>query len=323
MASRVEACHIGGVMPRSEELIMAFRRLAEGRERYESVVDLARREASALIETQRRLGMTYIVEGQLLWHDILRPFAEHLEGVKVGPLTRWFDNNVFYKRPIIVSNLVRTTNILGKYLFTELLREVSWKLILPEPYTFYTLSINQAYNRWEDLVLDFAGILVEELRSLEGSRPALLQLSAPSLAEQKLDANRVETVKEALRLVKNGFGGLLMVHLFFHDASNAFPWILDAPIDIVGIDPFSTDPSGIKGYSFEGALAVGCIDARNSYVESSEEIDAILSSMAECIDAKSYHLTTNTDLEYLPRRVAESKIERLAAAHRHLRGGMS
>ncbi len=310
-------------MPRSEELIMAFRRFAEGRETYDGVVALARREASALIEMQRRLGMTYIVEGQLLWHDILRPFAEHLEGVKVGPLTRWFDNNLFYKKPIIVSNLVRTTRILEKYVFTDLLKGVNWKLILPEPYTFYSLSSNQSYTRWEDLVLDFAGIIVDELRSLEGSGPTLLQLSAPSLAEKRLDMDRVETVKEALRVIKNGFSGLLMVHLFFHDASNAFPWILDAPLDIVGIDPFSTNPGKIRGYSFEGALAVGCVDSRNSYVESSEEIGAILSSTVECVNAKSYHLTTNTDLEYLPRRVADAKIERLAAAYKLLRGGLS
>ncbi|GBC70499.1 5-methyltetrahydropteroyltriglutamate--homocysteine methyltransferase [Candidatus Calditenuaceae archaeon HR02] len=323
MVLEVDACHLGGVMPRSEELIMAFRRLAEGRESYDSVVGLARREASAVIEMQRRLGMTYIAEGQLLWHDILRPFAEHLEGVKLGPLTRWFDNNLFYKRPIIVSNLSRTTRILEKYVFTDLLKEINWKLILPEPYTFYSLSINQSYNRWEDLVLDFAEIIVEELRSLEGSGPALLQLSAPSLVENRLDIDQVETVKEALRVIKNGFSGLLMVHLFFHDASNAFPWILDAPLDIVGIDPFSTDPGEIRGYSFEGALAVGCIDARNSYVESNEEIVAILSSVVECVNAKSYHLTTNTDLEYLPRRVADAKVERLAVAYRLLRGGMS
>jgi len=323
LALGIEASHVGGAMPRSEELIRAFRRVAEGREPYSSVLVLAKSEASKLIEMQRRLGLTYLVEGQLLWHDILRPFTELLEGVKTGPLTRWFDNNLFYKKPIIVSNILRTTSILEKYVFTDLLSGVNWKLILPEPYTFYRLSANQSYSRWEDLVLDFAGILVEELKTLAGTGPALLQLSAPCLAEKKLDTDQVETVKESLRIVKNGYNGLLMVHLFFYDASNAFPWILDSPADVIGIDPFVTAPELIRGYSFERSLAIGCVDARNSHVESVEEIGYLFNSFAECVEARAYHLTTNTDLEYLPRHVADAKIERLAEAYRILGGGLS
>ncbi|MEM4238829.1 MAG: hypothetical protein QXP49_03890 [Nitrososphaerota archaeon] len=93
---KVDACHLGGVLPRSEALIAAYRRLAEGRETYEAVKELARHETEGLLKLQKSLGMTYVVEGQLLWHDIFRPFSELLSGVKIGPLTRWFDNNLFY-----------------------------------------------------------------------------------------------------------------------------------------------------------------------------------------------------------------------------------
>lgn len=310
-------------MPRSEELIGAFRRLAEGRESKENVVALARREASALIEMQRRLGITFPVEGQLLWHDLLRPFAELLEGATPGPLSRWFDNNLFFRRPIISANLLRTSSILDKYVFTDLVRGLNWKLILPEPYTFYRLSQNQSYSKWDDLVLDFAEIVAEDLKSLGDSTPTMLQLSAPSLAEKRLSPDEVETIKEALKVVKKGFKGILMVHIFFYDASTAFPWILDADVDVVGVDLFTTELKGIEGFSFSGSLALGCMDARNSYVESVEEIRAALTSTAARIEAKSYHMTTNADLEYLPRRVADKKVERLAAAFQALRGEAS
>lgn len=316
----VSACHVGGVLPRSEALIAAFRRLAEGRGSDEELRELARRETAELIELQKTLGLTYVVEGQLLWHDILRPFSELLQGVKVGPLTRWFDNNIFYKKPIIVSNILRTTTIIEKYLFTELVRGLKWKLILPEPYTFYQLSLNQAYSRWEDLVVDFADVVSEELKTLGNNGPSLLQLSAPCLALGRLDADGAEVVKEALRIIKDGFGGETMVHLHFTDASKALPWILDAPVNILGLDPYLTDLERIKGYSFSGSVAVGCLDSRNSYVESVGEIREVLELVADCLISKSYHLTTTSDLEYLPRGVAERKMARLAEVFRVLEG---
>jgi len=317
---KVDACHLGGVLPRSEALIAAYRRLAEGRETYEAVKELARHETEGLLKLQKSLGMTYVVEGQLLWHDIFRPFSELLSGVKIGPLTRWFDNNLFYKKPIIVSNISRTTTILDKYLFTELVRGLNWKLILPDPYTFYTLSLNQAYRQWEDLVLDIAGVIADELRDLSDAQPALVQLSAPCYSSGRPKPDHVETMKEAFRKIKNSVDGETMIHLHFTDASNAIPWILDFPADIIGIDPYATNLDGLKGYSFRGSVAIGCLDARNSYVESVDDVKEVFEMVAESLGARSYHLTTSTDLEYLPKSVAEKKMRRLSEAYSALGG---
>jgi len=307
-------------MPRSEELIAAYRRLAEGRCLPEELRSLARKEVEGLLEMQRRLGITFPVEGQLLWHDLLRPFSDLLGGLEPGPLTRWYDNNLFYKMPIISSNLVRRDSILDKYLFLDVVGGLEWKLILPEPYTFHTLSRNQAYADASDLVLDFAGVLSEELKSLGGSAPRLVQLSAPSLGQRPLSLDEIELVEESIRVLRRGFNGFIMVHIFFHNAANAIPWIFDTGVDIVGIDLFSTSLEAIKGYSFEGAVAVGCIDARNSYLESIGEVEAAVRSVVDSLEANSYHLTTNADLEYLPRRVSEAKLERLATAFKQLGG---
>jgi 5-methyltetrahydropteroyltriglutamate--homocysteine methyltransferase len=320
IAMRLEGSHVAGLMPRSETLIASYRRLAAGRESPDSLRKLAQEETHETISIQLKSGITFAVEGQLLWHDLLRPFTDSLGGLRPGPLTRWFDNNLFYRKPVIVAKLERTAPILPKYLFTELLDGLAWKLVLPEPYTFYSLSDDQAYRSPEEAVLDLAAIFSEELRTLAPRQPAILQLTAPSIAFKTLSQDEIEIVKESVRTVRKGFGEKVMLHIPFADASKAFPWILDLGADIVGVDPYLTELKALKEYSFEGSLAVGAMDSRNSYIESIEELKRILDA-ASTVEARSLHLTTSADMEALPRGVSISKVKRLGEAFRALREG--
>jgi 5-methyltetrahydropteroyltriglutamate--homocysteine methyltransferase len=318
---KIEGCYVSGVMPRSETLITAYRRLASGRETYESLKNLALDETRETIKIQQEAGLSHVAEGQLLWHDLFRPFTESVEGLKTGPLSRWFDNNVFYKKPVIVSRLKRRAPLLEGYLFTELVNNLAWKLTTPEPYTFYLLSEDRAYSRIDEAVYDIAEILSAELRGLGGGQPTLLQLTASCLATRKLSRDEVEVVRESVRMIRKEYRGSLMLHLPFVDASTAFPWILDVGADIIGLDPYVSKVENLSGYSFSGYLGVGAIDSRTSYLEPVEYIKRVTESVGSAVSARAIHLTTSADMEFLPRGVAFSKLKRMAEAYRTFRTG--
>ncbi len=96
-----------GIFPRPERLIAvtrAYDRKATTEKRLEEAFGIAAKEALA---AQSSAGFSYVTDGVLKWQDLLRPFAEHLGGVRPGSLARWFNNNTFYRKPFVTCNLKR------------------------------------------------------------------------------------------------------------------------------------------------------------------------------------------------------------------------
>src|SRR5688572_27611901 len=55
--------------------------------------------AARQIAEQEEAGIDLVTDGLARWDDILTPFARTIRGFEVGGLLRWFDNNVYYRRP--------------------------------------------------------------------------------------------------------------------------------------------------------------------------------------------------------------------------------
>lgn len=99
------------------------------------------------------MNYRYVIDGMLRWHDLLRPFAEKLDGVEVDGLSRWFDNNLFYKKPVIVGEVKRTNKILKEYVYPSEIPNRRFKLVLPDPFTFTSLS-ELGKRRFDDVLFE-------------------------------------------------------------------------------------------------------------------------------------------------------------------------
>ena len=306
-----------GIYPRSEGLIKGFRALAKGRL---SVEELRRRvleEAERVVRLQSDLGAEYVIDGMLDWHDLLRPFAETWEGVELDGLARWFDNNTFYKKPILRSPS-RRASIMGRYLHPEILVGMRSKLVLPDPYTFTALSEVKA--RFEDTLFSVAEALNEEAREIY-SKLGLgqIQLSAPYLVWRRLGEDDLELAKQAVDRVFKGVGCERMIHLFFGDVLNVLPGILDFPVDVLGFDLTSTNIRELAEYSVDGGVALGLIDGRNSLMEREEPMLRKVESYLGRNEPRQLYITPSCDLEFLPPPVAEEKVRLISRITRRVR----
>lgn len=90
-----------GIYPHSEDLVAATRDLARGRTSAEAVDEQRRRDRAAFVELQREGGLDYFFSGLLEWPDLFRPLVEASSGLAAGPLMRWFDNNTFFRAPVL------------------------------------------------------------------------------------------------------------------------------------------------------------------------------------------------------------------------------
>jgi 5-methyltetrahydropteroyltriglutamate--homocysteine methyltransferase len=51
-------------------------------------------------------GIDVTTDGQIRWDDLLSPFARTWSGVEPGPLERFYDNNTYFRQPVIYGRIV-------------------------------------------------------------------------------------------------------------------------------------------------------------------------------------------------------------------------
>ncbi len=324
-------CYVTGILPRPEELIAATRLYTRGHIDRRALENAFIDATIKIIETQSAFGFTYLTDGMLRWQDLLRPFINGLNGVEMGSLSRWFNNNIFYRKPIIVRNMRRKKNIIEKAPHIKgLSKKRSWKAILPAPYTFTQLSEDRVYRDQTEFMLAYAKILREEVESLSKRGCEYVQLSDPALvynlAATPIRKDHLESVKEALKVAIGGLPIRTSLQTFFGDFLRISPEALDFPVDDLGIDLYETDLKQLEEYSFEKGIALGLVDSRNSLVEKPDELVEVTRKIIGSIYSSKIgevFICPNCDFEHLPWKRTEQKMRSISVATDRLRDEFS
>lgn len=320
-------CYATGIMPRPRELIEATRAY-ERRKISAEELEKAFKEATVkVIEAQASAELSYITDGMLKWQDLLRPFTENLEGIKAGALTRWFNNNTFYRKPIVQGEIQAKNGIAAELAYTEYLpRSIPWKAILPAPYTLARLSENKFYKDERELMFSYAGILKAEIESLEKKGFKYIQLSDPALvydpSKKTISKDTLADTKEALKIAVKSANVKTCLQTFFGDFSQIMPEALDFPVDDLGVDLYETSMEKLKGYEFDKGVALGIVDARSSLVEDENELVKVAEELTQSIYPSKVcdvFICPNCDLEFLPWERAEEKIRIISRVTKRLR----
>ncbi|MEM3788428.1 MAG: hypothetical protein QXN95_00970 [Candidatus Bathyarchaeia archaeon] len=320
-------CYVTGILPRPKELVEATRvyeRRKISAEELEKAFKVATIKA---IEAQVSAGLSYVTDGMLKWQDLLRPFTENLEGLKAGALARWFNNNTFYRKPIVQGEIKHKKDIVTKLAYIEYLpRKIPWKAILPAPYTLARLSENKFYKNERELMFSYAEILKAEIESLAKKGFKYIQLSDPALvynpSKETISKDMLTDVKEALKKTVKGTDAKICLQTFFGDFSQIMPEALDFPVDDLGIDLYETSLEKLKGYEFDKGVALGLVDARGSLVEDENELATVAKELIQSIYSSKIRdvlICPNCDLDFLPWERAEEKMRVMSRVTKRLR----
>jgi 5-methyltetrahydropteroyltriglutamate--homocysteine methyltransferase len=319
--------YLTGISPRGDALIRATRAFDRGRASGEELEAAFLEDAGALVRLQLGLGIRYVSDGMLRWQDLLRPFALGWRGLEAGPLARWFDNNTFYRRPIIVGEIGSDGGALGPFIeLAAMPPGVDRKAVLPSPYAFAKLSEDRFYGDPAELAMAIAGALRREAESLIRMGFSYIQFSEPCLAYgPPKPRDEVAMALEAISAAARGLGALgarTCLYVYFGDASPLLPDLAGLPIDDIGIDMTESDPDpdSLSALPADKGLALGIADGRNSLVEGPREIAASAERALGAVEPDALFLCPSCEMEYLPRSVADRKLEALAMAARALGG---
>lgn len=277
-----------------------------------------------VITEQIEAGVELLTDGQIRWDDALSYLARKLDGTQRGGLLRWFDNNFYFRQPIIVGKLVKKEPLV----LNDWLKANQWtngvpvKPVLTGPYTFAKFCLNQHYERFEEMLFDVAAIWNEEVKALAKAGSTLIQLNEPAILFHPEDK---QIWSEAIRLVVEGVSADFALYAFFADASKVWDPLMQLPVKIVGLDFCSGEENRNaelvrSDFPQDKVLGFGIVDARNIKPEPVDELARQIEWAANIVGADRLHVSPNCGLEFLPRADAKRKLETLSEAVRKVRG---
>ncbi len=312
---------LSGPFPRSEALVAATRDLDRGRTTPEAVEELYRSTEEEVVRLEERLGFDHVSGGYLRWADLFRPIAETWGGFTVGPVTRWFETNTFYRQPILHAPPERVAGALASRLPpTPRSRAIGrTRVLLPGPYTFTQLLDNRSGETTEGLIQRLGRLLADELRELRALGYTAFQFQEPALVVDPPSGARAEAVVEAYRRIAEvANGSTTILWTFFGDAAPVLPLLGRLHVSVVGVDLAETEPETLRPFPDRRGLGLGVLDPHTTLVEEPAEVARIARGIAEKVKPGTVWLSPGAPLDLLPWEPATRKLHLLPAARQAL-----
>jgi len=273
-----------------------------------------------VIEVQQEAGLDRIVEGQLRWDDMLAHPLAVADAVETRGIVRYYDNNNFYREPVVQDDLEPTGDVAAELEATaELVDGDDLQAVLPGPYSLADLATDEQYG-------DEAAFLGAIAEFLEGEVDAFpehetLFLLEPSLVENAPADGQDERASEAIDRVASATDADVVVQPYWGALEEkVYAHLLDADIDAVGFDFVANQDDNLYNIQEYGApddIALGLADGQNTLVEDPEAIrdrTEWVEGQLGVTEFETVYLTTNTETFYLPYGKYVEKLEALAEA---------
>lgn len=306
-----------GPFPRSEELVGATRDLDRGRTTPEALEEIFVRTELEIVQLEERLGNDRVTAGYLRWADLFRPISESWGGFAVGPVTRWFETNTFYRQPILHAPPERTAGAIAARLPPPI-RGAGTKrglVLLPGPYTLAGLLENRSGETAEALVHRLGRLLGEEVRELRTLGYDAFEFAEPLIVTRPPSGPAAESLLAAYRAIHAAAGeATTIVWTYFGDAAPSLPLLGRLPVSAIGVDLSETDPASLEGGIAGHAIGLGVIDPRTTLSEDAGAIAQIAHRIQEKARPPALWLGPGAPLDLLPAEPAAKKLHVLAAA---------
>jgi len=284
----------------------------------DAVRDAYERARADVIGQQRAAGLDRVVEGQLRWDDMLAHPLVVADAVDAGGIVRYYDNNNFYRDPVVTGPLEATGDVAAELEAAAEHVEAGLQAILPGPYSLADLATDDHYGDEAallDAVADFLAAEAGQFPSVE-----TLFLLEPSLVTAPPGDGPDERASEAVDALAAAVGADVVVHTYWGALEEkVYAHLMDADVEAIGFDLVTGHDGSayLAGeYGTKPDAALGVVDGQNTLVESPgtirDRIEWFTDASGESFG--TVHATSNTELFYLPVNRFEAKLAALADA---------
>lgn len=261
-----------GSFPKPPFLTRARSQAARGEIERTELEELERRATREWIEFQDSIDTDLVVDGEQYRGDMVAYFAEQLEGLDIGGLVRSYGNR-YYRKPIATGPVGRAHPVtVDWWKYAQSLTDQPVKGMLTGPYTICDWSFDEHYSSRREFVLDLARVVRDEALDLEKAGARFIQIDEPA-ASTRMD--ELDLVIESMSIVTQPLGAHTITHICYGDFHNAYPKMLEIPVDQIDLEFANSDYSLLDEFSehpFTKFVGLGVVDVHSHGLEPVDEI---------------------------------------------------
>ncbi|TMJ54981.1 MAG: 5-methyltetrahydropteroyltriglutamate--homocysteine methyltransferase [Alphaproteobacteria bacterium] len=287
------------------------------------------------IRDMERAGIDIITDGEIRRESYSNRFATALSGVDLdNPATVQGRSSGTVVVPRIVGPIRRLRPV--EVRDVEFLRantERTIKITLPGPFTMSRQAKNEYYKDEEELVMDYAAAVNEEVRDLKAAGADVIQLDEPWLQARAEEARRLAL--PAIDRALEGIPGPTALHLCFgyayvsRDKPNGYAFLSELTATRVGqISIEAAQPNlDLKTLDALGGKTVifGVISMGDPEPETPDTVAARIRATLAHLPPERLIPAPDCGMKYIPRETAFAKLKALAEGaaivRRELSGG--
>lgn len=260
-------------------------------------------------------GIDVVNDGQVRWDDLFAPFARAWKGVSRGPLERYYDNNTYFRQPLVEGDLSSDgQTVVGDFALARSATSRELKGAVCGPLTFASLAVDRHYGSLEKLTMAVADALAAEVAGLGKAGATLVDVEDPALV---VLPQHIDLAREAYRRIAAA-GVPLAVQTYFFPADRVLESLASFPVAQIGLDVRSRETTVLRRLDAirDRVVVLGVVDARNTRLESEREVAALIEEALKLVPSERLWVAPTTGLEYLPHDVALKKLTALVAGAR-------
>jgi 5-methyltetrahydropteroyltriglutamate--homocysteine methyltransferase len=281
------------------------------------------------IRDQERAGLDIITDGEIRRESYSNRFATALEGVDIeNPGTALDRSGHPNPVPRIVGKIRRKYPV--EVRDVEFLRSNTDRMIkitVPGAFTMSQQAQNDSYKNEEELTLDYAAAVNEEIRDLFAAGADIVQIDEPYMQARPEKARRYGLA--ALNRALDGVTGTTAVHLCFgyaaiiHERPPAYsflPELADSRALQISIETAQSSLDCSILAKLPGKqIILGVLDLSHHDVESTDLVASRIRRALPYVSGDRIVVAPDCGMKYLPREIAFSKMKAMVEGARVVR----
>lgn len=281
------------------------------------------------IRAQERAGLDIITDGEIRRESYSNRFATALEGIDLeNPAQVVARSGKLNYVPRVVGKIRRIRPVEVRDMqFLRANTDRLAKVTVPGPYTMSQQAHNDFYKSEEEMAMDYAAAVNEEIKDLFAAGADIVQIDEPYM--QAVPDKARQFGLKALNRALDGVKGETAIHLCFGYAAMVanrpseyqfLTELVDTPAICISIETAqsSLDCSVLARMTGK-KIILGVLDLSTNHVETPEKVAARIRRALPFISADRLIIAPDCGMKYLPRDVAFGKLQAMVAGAKLMR----
>ena len=274
------------------------------------------------IRDQERAGLDIITDGEMRRESYSNRFATALDGVDIdNPGTALDRSGHPNPVPRVTGKIKRRHAVEARDVeFLRANTDRTIKITVPGPFTMSQQAQNDFYESEEELAVDYAAAVNEEIKDLFSAGADIVQIDEPYMQARPEKARQYGLA--ALNRALDGVQGTTCVHICFgyaaiiHERPNGYnflPELADTAVKAVSIETAQSKLDCSVLAKLEGKTVIlGVLDLSTHEIETPEIVAGRIRRALPYVAPEKLVIAPDCGLKYLPREVAFGKMKAMA-----------